>query len=188
MIRGGTAPLNLDLQRIRRRIELKLMKHCVIPGTFDPPTLGHLDMIERASRLFEKVTVLLLINEQKSAMFTLPQRTEFLESSIKGLANVGIDSYGGLLADYLSKHELCCVVRGVRNSSDFNAEMLYFTANRAFYPEIEILLMPTAPEYAHISSTLTREIIRYKGEAGRFVPASVFEKIKIICNYPQKTQ
>ncbi len=154
------------------------MKRCVVPGSFDPITLGHIDMITRAGQLFDEVTVLLLKNDAKRGMFTEEQRLNFLQSSVADIKNARVESYDGLLCDYLRQNSMRHVVRGVRNTTDFNAEMLYFAANRAVMPEIEILFMPSPAHLSHISSSLIREILSYSGDAGKFVPKQIDGEIK----------
>lgn len=153
-------------------------KRCVIPGTFDPITLGHVDMVERASRLFEEVVLLFLVNPQKKCMFDLSDRLAMAQKSVKGLPRVRVETYGGLLNDYCAEHGVRVVIRGLRNSSDFDYEMLYFTANHAINPGLEMLFLPTVTDHLHISSSLTRELINYGGELKGFVPDCIIPDIQ----------
>ena len=153
-------------------------KRCVIPGTFDPITLGHVDMVKRALNLFEEVILLFLVNPQKKCMFELADRLTMAQKSVGDLPRVRVETYGGLLNDFCLERGIRVVIRGLRNSSDFDYEMLYFTANRAINPDLEMLFLPTVTEHLHISSSLTRELINYGGVLKGFVPDCIIPDIQ----------
>lgn len=153
------------------------MKKCVVPGTFDPITQGHEDIILRASKLFDEVVVLILTNAQKKFLFPLSDRTRFVQKTVESFPNVRVESFEGLLNEYLTEHDIRYVVRGVRNASDFEYEMLYFTANLCLNPEIEMLFLPTITSLHHVSSTLTRELLHYHADVSGFLPSAVCEDV-----------
>ena len=156
------------------------MKHCIFPGSFDPITLGHVNMAERAAEMFDEVVVLFLQNAQKNYMFTLEDRVRLAHRVLDGKRNSRIEVFDGLVVDYCRKNEIRYVVRGLRNAVDFDYEMLYFSANRSLMPEIEMIFLPTLSQYLHISSSLTREILRYGGDASGIVPPEIASELQSI--------
>ncbi len=158
----------------------KKKKTGVYPGSFDPITLGHLDIIERASRMVDRLVVGVLINSSKSAMFTLEERVAFIKKATAHLPNVEVVSFNGLLVDFMKEQKADINFRGLRSAQDFDSELPMAQANHAVYPEMETVFLGTSPEYAFISSTLVKDLIRYNGDFSLFVPADVSESINQI--------
>lgn len=145
----------------------------VFPGSFDPITKGHEDVVRRVLPLFDEMIIAIGINSAKSYMFTIDQRIHFITNTFKNEPKVRIDTYNGLTVDYCKKMGAKIILRGVRNSSDFEFEQSIAQMNRAMAPEIETIFIATAPEYSAISSTIVREIVRNNGDASQFVPKGI---------------
>ena len=156
------------------------MKRCIFPGSFDPITLGHLNLAVRAADLFDEVVVLFLQNAQKNYMFSLEDRVRLAHKVLDGKKKIRIDVYNGLVVDYCREQGIRYVIRGLRNAVDFDYEMLYFSANKSLMQEIEMIFLPTLSEYLHISSSLTREILRYGGDASGIVPPCISDELQSI--------
>jgi pantetheine-phosphate adenylyltransferase, bacterial len=153
------------------------MNKCVYPGSFDPMTFGHLDIIKRSARLFEEVHVAVLNNTSKKCMFSLEERLLMLREETKDLHNVRVDTFGGLLVDYLHVQGISIVVRGVRNQTDMELEEMMANTNRILYPDMETVMLVSNPKLNHISSSIIKELIRLGADITSFVPASVVQKI-----------
>lgn len=155
---------------------------CVYPGSFDPVTLGHIDLIERASRLFPELLVAVLYNPEKQGKFSTEKRIEMLQKACAHLPNVKIDSFDGLLVDYMRKVNAYMVLRGLRAVTDFENEFQMAQINRQIAPEIETLFLMTSPNYAYISSSAVRQIASFGGDVSTFVPdciiADVYQAFK----------
>lgn len=161
------------------------MKTAIISGTFDPVTVGHTDVIRKAASLFELVYVCVLNNGEKHTMFTEEQRFAIMKAAVEGLeregiSNVRTDLYSGLTSDYMREHGITYIVKGVRNSSDFDYEYGMARIMKSFLPEAETVLVPAEPEHMHISSTYVREIIKYGGPLEAAVPEGTAELIRRI--------
>lgn len=154
------------------------MKIAVCPGSFDPVTLGHTDIINRAAKLFDKVIVLVSINSMKNASFTPDERVEMIKEVTKDLDNVVVDSNEGLLADYLKEKGACAIVKGLRAVSDFEYEFQQALANKKLYPDAETVFLITSAENMYLSSSVVKEIARYGGDISDFVPEPILKKIK----------
>ena len=150
----------------------------IYPGSFDPVTYGHLDIIERSSKKFEKVIVAVLNNTSKNVLFTVEERVEMLEKTLKKYDNVEVDTFSGLLIDYAKKKNVTTMVRGLRAVSDFEYEMQMALANRKLYPDIETLFMVSGSDYTYLSSSLVKEIAMFDGEISCLVPKIVREALK----------
>ena len=148
-------------------------KIAVFPGSFDPITKGHEDIVKRGLLLFDEIIIAIGENSTKSYFFPLEKRTSFIEKTFKGEPKIKTDTYSGLTIDYCKKVNANFILRGLRNPSDFEFEKAIAQMNRAMAPEIETVLMLTEPEFSAISSTIVRDIIRNKGNAKQFVPAGV---------------
>ncbi|NDE71550.1 MAG: pantetheine-phosphate adenylyltransferase [Actinobacteria bacterium] len=148
------------------------MKKAVCPGSFDPITNGHLDVIERASGLFDEVTIAVLMNSSKSGLFSVQERVEMIKDSISHLTNVKVDTWSGLLVDYCRAHEIKAIVKGLRAVSDFDYELQMAQINLQL-KGVDTLLMATKPAYSFLSSSLVREISSYGGDVSAFVPQRV---------------
>ena len=150
------------------------MRHSAIyPGTFDPLTLGHMDLVERASHIFDQVIVAVVVNSRKHTAFTANERVSMARSSVKHLANVRVDAFDGLLVDYARARKIHVLVRGLRAFSDFEYEFQMALTNRKLAPEIETLFLMPKEEFSYISSSTVREIVERGGDIGRFVPGPV---------------
>ena len=151
------------------------MKIAVFPGSFDPITLGHYDIIERASRLFDKIIIAIGQNSQKKYMFSLEQRTVFIKKTFEKFPNVEVDSFDGLTVEYCQKRGVNFIVRGLRNPADFEFEKAIAHINRRLTAEnkIETVFLLTSSSKSFISSSIVREIISYGGDYTLFVPKAV---------------
>ncbi len=145
----------------------------VYPGSFDPVTLGHLDVIERASHLFDKVIVAPALNAQKNHMFTIEERIGFLREVTAKFGNVEVDSLDGLLVDFARSKKAVAVVRGLRAVSDFEFEFQMALMNRRLAPELETVFFTPKEDYTFLSSRIVKEIARLGGDVRSFVPACV---------------
>ena len=160
------------------------MAVCVFPGSFDPVTKGHLDLIERASCLFDEVIVAVLYNPAKTGLFPAEERIRLLRKACKHLDNVRFDSFDGLLVDFMRNCGARVVIRGLRSTADFESEFQMAQLNHQMEPEVETLFMPTAPEYAHVSSSAVREIGSFGGDISPFVPACIVpDVVSILCQH-----
>ncbi len=150
------------------------MKTAVCTGSFDPITLGHLDVIRRAAACFDRVCVCVSPNaEKRSQMFAPEEKLLLVRAAIADLPNVEAELYNGLVADYAREKGASVIVRGVRNTGDFNSEYQMAQINRSLSPGLETLLLPAAAEYQHFSSSMVREMIRYHQPLENYLPAPV---------------
>ncbi|RBQ17375.1 pantetheine-phosphate adenylyltransferase [Spongiactinospora rosea] len=145
------------------------MRRVVCPGSFDPVTNGHLDIIGRASRLYDEVVVAVLINLEKKSLFTVEERIEMLQAVTKEYGNVRVDKFHGLLVDYCKQHEIAAIVKGLRAISDFDYELQMAQLNYRM-SGVETLFMSTNPEFSFLSSSRIKEITRYGGDVSGLVP------------------
>lgn len=154
------------------------MRTVVCPGSFDPITLGHLDVIERAATLFDRVVVCVMVNGGKNTgMFTGEERLEFVRLATEHLPNVEAVHCGGLLAEFAKKEGACALVKGVRNGGDFDWEYQMACINRGLCPELETVLLPAAAEHVYFSSTMAREMIKYNQDLYAYLPKKVAERL-----------
>lgn len=149
------------------------MTIAVYPGSFDPPTLGHLDVIQRAAQLFDKVIVAIGANPEKDPWFTVSERLRMLQECTTHLPNVEVDSFQGLLVEYAQRRGAKVIVKGLRAISDFEAEFQMALANRTLAPEIETVFLMTSAEHMFVSSSTVKEIALLGGNVKDFVPDSV---------------
>ena len=152
------------------------MKKAVCPGSFDPITNGHLDVIERASGLFDQVVIAVLVNSSKSGLFNIEERLEQIKDSVKHLKNVTVDKWSGLLVDYCESKQINAIVKGLRAVSDFDYELQMAQLNLQL-KGIDTFLMATKPTYSFLSSSLVREIARYGGDVSSLVPPRVASEL-----------
>ncbi len=150
----------------------------VYPGSFDPVTNGHLDIIERSSSIFDEVVVAVLINIEKEPLFTVEERVEMLRQSTGQWKNVSVDTFGGLLVDYAIRRGAKVIVRGIRAVSDYEYEFQMALMNRRLEPRLETVFMMPAETYSYLSSRLVKEIYRLGGSVKGLVPDLVEEKLK----------
>ena len=147
-------------------------------GSFDPMTNGHLDIIRRASRMFKELTVGVIVNPRQCCLFTEQERVDMIREVVSDLDNVRVDTFKGLLADYVNNGDFDAVVRGLRATSDFEYEIQMAQMNsRLFNPGIESVFLMTSPEYSFISSSMIKEVVSLKGHVDGMVPDTVLQKI-----------
>lgn len=152
-------------------------RHAVYAGSFDPATFGHTAIIERASRLYERVTVAVGVNPKKEGLFTPEERCRLLKESLANLPNVEVDSFQGLLIDYCKRTEAGVIVRGLRLLTDFEYEFQLGLANREIAGEIETVFLLTEHKYVWVSSSLVKEIASNGGDVTRYVPAPMVKAL-----------
>lgn len=155
-----------------------MQRICVYPGSFDPVTNGHVDIISRAAKIFPEVVVAILINPAKAGNFTVEKRMELIRRACAHLPNVRVEHFDGLLVDYMHKTGASVVVRGLRAVSDFENEFQMAQVNHQMAPDVETLFMMTSPECAYLSSSVVREIARFGGDISAFVPACILEDVQ----------
>ncbi|KAA0548049.1 pantetheine-phosphate adenylyltransferase [Bacillus sp. BGMRC 2118] len=155
-----------------------MSKIAVCPGSFDPVTLGHLDIIKRGSKVFEKVYVVVLNNSSKNPLFSVEERKELLRQVTLDIPNVVVDSYQGLLIDYAKSIKANAILRGLRAVSDFEYEMQITSMNRKLNENIETLFMMTNNQYSFLSSSIVKEAAKYHGNIKDLVPQAVEEALK----------
>ena len=153
------------------------MRKAVCPGSFDPITNGHLDVIERASGLFDEVTIAVLANSAKTGLFSIDERIAMAKDAASHLPNVRVDTWSGLLVDYCKSHDIRAIVKGLRAVSDFDYELQMAQMNLQL-KGVDTLLMATKPAYSFLSSSLVREIARYGGDVSALVPSGVHKALK----------
>ena len=149
------------------------MTVAMYPGSFDPVTRGHLDIIKRSSRMFDKVIVAVLINSAKNPLFTVEERVAMLREACRDIPNVEIDSFNGLTVSFAKQKGATVMVRGLRAVTDFENEIQLAHTNYAMMPEIETVFLVTAIKWSYLSSTIVREAAHYGQDVSRFVPANV---------------
>ena len=154
------------------------MRIAVYPGSFDPITNGHLNIIRRASKLYDKLIVGVLDNKSKKPLFTSNERKEMIDAEIKDLPNVSCDVFSGLLVDFAKQNGASVIVKGLRTVADFEYEFQMALLNKALNPEYETMFMMTDSKYSYISSSMVKEVAKYKGELEGLAPLNVIEKIK----------
>jgi pantetheine-phosphate adenylyltransferase len=149
----------------------------IYPGSFDPPTNGHLDLIQRGSKIFEELVVAILRNSEKVPMFSLAERLEMLRELTKDMSNVRIDTFDGLMVEYAKSIEAMCVLRGIRAVSDYEYELQMALLNRKLEPTLETVFMMPADKYSYVSSRLVREVAQAGGPVKGLVPEVVEQKL-----------
>lgn len=154
------------------------MSIAVYPGSFDPVTYGHLDIIKRSIRVFDKLIIGVLINSEKNPMFSTEERVEFLLEATKGMDNVEVKSFSGLLVDFARENQADITVRGLRAVTDFEYELQIAQINNKLDSNLDTMFFTTSTEYAYLSSTIVREIASYHGDISELVPPYVEEKLK----------
>ena len=155
------------------------MKTDICSGSFDPITLGHLDVICRAAAIFDKVCVCVSPNaEKKNQMFTPEQKLLLVQTAVADLPNVEAELFPGLLADFAVDHGANVIVRGIRNVTDMDVEYQMALINRGIHPELETFLLPASPAYQHFSSSMAREMIRYRQPLEKYLPMSIIPLVR----------
>ncbi len=153
------------------------MKTAVYPGSFDPVTLGHLDIIERSSRIVDELVVGVLNNSSKNPLFSMEERVNMLKEVTSHLSNVRIESFDGLLVDFAVRCHANVVVRGLRAITDFEYELQMSQTNRIMCPKLDTIFLTTDLKYAYLSSSIVREMAHYGGDISAFVPAAIIERV-----------
>lgn len=154
------------------------MVEAVYPGSFDPITNGHLDIIKRSSKIFSKVIVAVLINRDKKGFFDLEERIKLIKEAVKDIENVEVISFNGLLVELMEEKGAKVIIKGLRNSTDFEYEHQMALMNKKLKDNVETLMMSTNPSYSYISSSAVRQIISFNGDIDDFVPKNVKEAIE----------
>ena len=154
------------------------MRHCIYPGTFDPITCGHLDVLSRASRLFDKVTVAIADNPGKAPLFSLEQRSAMILPNVTKLANVSVTTFSGLLVDFAVEQKADAIIRGLRALSDFEFEFNMALMNRHLQPQLETIFVMPNEQFSYTSSTLVKQVAKFGGDVGHFVPPNVAAELK----------
>jgi len=160
------------------------MKHtqervvAIYPGSFDPITSGHLDVIERGAKLFDQLVVSILRNEAKAPLFSLEERIEMLTEAVAAYPNVEVDSFNGLLAHYAMQKGARGILRGIRAISDYEYELQMALMNRRLQPELETIFLPAGEQYSFVSSRLVKEVISLGGDIGGLVPPMVERRLR----------
>ena len=154
------------------------MKVAVYPGSFDPITLGHLDIIKRASIMFDKVIVTVMNNSAKSSLFSVDERVKMIKDVTNDLGNVEVDSFDGLMIDYCKKNDIHIVLRGLRAITDFEYELQIAQTNHVECPTLDTVFLTTSLNYSYLSSSVVREFASYGGDISKFVPEPVYNYLK----------
>ncbi|GAB2751285.1 pantetheine-phosphate adenylyltransferase [Nocardioides pakistanensis] len=152
------------------------MRRAVCPGSFDPVTNGHIDIVSRASALFDEVTVAVLINKSKKSMFSVEERIGMLTEVCAGFDNVKIDAFHGLLVDFCKERDIHAIVKGLRAVSDFDYELQMAQMNSSLAP-VETVFVPTSPEYSFLASSLVKEVATFGGDVSSLVPPLVLDRL-----------
>lgn len=153
-------------------------RKAVYPGSFDPLTNGHIDIIKRAAKLYDEISVAVLINTNKKELFSIEERVKLIENEIKDLPNVRVDSFHGLLVDYCEANEIGVIIRGLRAVSDYEYEMQIAQMNRSLSQAVETVFLMTNTKYSFLSSSIVKEVARFGGNIAEIVPGPVAEKLK----------
>ena len=154
------------------------MRRAVCPGSFDPVTNGHVDVITRAAALYDELVVAVLVNPGKAGLFTVEERMELLREAVADLPTVTVDSFSGLLVDYCKAHGIPVIVKGLRAVSDFEYELQMAQMNREL-AGVETLFVPTAPQVGHLSSSLVKQIALFGGDVSSLVPKAVLARLLV---------
>lgn len=154
------------------------MNKAIYPGSFDPVTLGHLDIIERTSKMFDRVIIGVLNNKSKSPLFSVEERVNMLKEVTSSLPNVEVQSFEGLLIDFVRKNDARVIVRGLRAITDFEYELQMAQTNRVIAPEVDTIFLTTNFRYSYLSSSIVKEIAEFDGEISAFLHPAVAEKVR----------
>ena len=155
------------------------MVTAICPGSFDPITVGHVDIIKRAANMFDKVIVLVAHNKSKTSTFTVEERVEFIRRVTKDIPNVEADSFDGLLVDYVREKGAKAIVKGLRAVSDFEYEFQMALVNKKLYPQADTIFLTTSAENMYLSSSVVKQVGSMVGDISQFIPTQVLDDIKI---------
>jgi pantetheine-phosphate adenylyltransferase len=164
-----------------------VMRIGVYPGSFDPVTFGHIDIITRTSKLVDKLIIGVLNNSAKTSLFTVKERVIMLEEATRNLSNVVVEAFDGLLVDFADLKHANVIIRGLRAVTDFEYELQLAQTNRKINPKVDTLFLTTSVEYAYLSSSVVREIASYGGDISHFVPEHVIDRVYEKYNDCRKT-
>ena len=153
------------------------MKRAIYPGSFDPLTLGHLDMIERSAKIVDELVIGVLNNSAKNSLFSLDERVSMIKEMTESMPNVTVASFDGLLVDYMKEINATIIVRGLRAVTDFEYELQIAQTNHVENPEVETIFLTTILQYSYLSSTIVKEFASYGGDISKFVPARFIDRI-----------
>ena len=153
------------------------MKRAIYPGSFDPVTFGHIDMIERSAKIVDELVVAILVNSAKNPLFSVEERVSMLREITGHVPNIKITSFHGLLIDYAKEVDACIVVRGLRAVTDFEYELQIAQTNRIVDDRVDTVFLTTSLEYAYLSSTIVKEVASYGGDISHFVPEQLIDRI-----------
>ena len=153
------------------------MKRAIYPGSFDPLTLGHLDMIERSAKIVDELVIGVLNNSAKNSLFSLDERVSMIKEMTESMPNVTVASFDGLLVDYMKESNATIIVRGLRAVTDFEYELQIAQTNHVENPEVETIFLTTSLQYSYLSSTIVKEFASYGGDISKFVPARFIDRI-----------
>ena len=153
------------------------MKRAIYPGSFDPLTLGHLDMIERSAKIVDELVIGVLNNSAKNSLFSLDERVSMIKEMTESMPNVTVASFDGLLVDYMKEINATIIVRGLRAVTDFEYELQIAQTNHVENPEVETIFLTTSLQYSYLSSTIVKEFASYGGDISKFVPARFIYRI-----------
>ncbi len=153
------------------------MRIGIYPGSFDPVTFGHLDIILRSSKMFDLLIIAVLNNSVKKPLFSADERVDLIRQVIKNMRNISVESFDGLLIDFATKRKASTIVRGLRAVSDFEYELQIAQTNHKMNPEIDTVFLTTSLEYSYLSSSIVREIASYNGDISNFVPREIIPSI-----------
>lgn len=162
------------------------MSRAIFPGSFDPVTVGHMDLIHRASQIFDELIIGVLVNVSKKPLGTLEERVTLLRELVRGMPGVTVQPFGGLLVDFVQETGATVIVRGLRTAVDFEYELPLAQANRHLKIQADTVFLATAPEYSYISSSGVKEILEFHGDIRDMVPASVYEWLQAKSGYAQE--
>ena len=153
------------------------MKKAIYPGSFDPPTLGHLDIIRRPAKMVDELVVGVLHNSAKNSLFSTDERVSMIKEITKEFPNVMVTSFDGLLVNYMKEIDATLIIRGLRAVTDFEYELQIAQTNRVEYPEVETIFLTTSLKYSYLSSTIVKEFASYGGDISKFVPPEFIDRI-----------
>ncbi|MGN0335001.1 MAG: pantetheine-phosphate adenylyltransferase [Lachnospiraceae bacterium] len=153
------------------------MIRAIYPGSFDPVTLGHMDIITRSAQKVDELIIGVLNNNKKTPMFTVEERVQMLEELTKDYPNVKVEAFTGLSADFVKKKNANVIIRGLRAITDFDYELQMAQTNRVIYPGADTMFLTTSLEYAYLSSTTVKEVAYFEGDISRFVPETIIERV-----------
>ena len=153
------------------------MKRAIYPGSFDPLTLGHLDMIKRSAKIVDELVIGVLNNSAKNSLFSLDERVSMIKEMTESMPNVTVASFDGLLVDYMKEINATIIVRGLRAVTDFEYELQIAQTNHVENPEVETIFLTTSLQYSYLSSTIVNEFASYGGDISKFVPARFIDRI-----------